>query len=256
VERIDFPALDQPTPIGDPPTLWSVNSTIFLAALFLATVAFFVIIALVVVKNNGAVLTSLNDLGRVVGSAFGQVGISVRRVLMGIVWVVPALLIALFATALTGQLNANQTGASSTLDLFLPSASGVPDVFLNIVIGAVAIVFVILAVSIAEANLAILRDTLRILRNTGQIVWIASPVVIYGLAALNAAIIFGFGRNVGTPFKAGGTGAVSLGFLILLPLGAYLYQRFVRPNAASSGEGASTSAPVPVGARTSRGGQP
>lgn len=247
---------DVTVPFGSFPSLPDINIDIAYGSGFLATVLVVIIIGLVVVKNGLDIFRTLREMGNILREALREVIVSLRRSLTAIIWIVPALMIAVFSALLNGRFRAAYDSPSHKAgDLFALTGDGLLDVFLAIGIGVLAILLVIAAVAVAEFDFDIVQHTIMILGNTGQIVLLGAPLIIYGLGLLNAFFL-NLGLTSNTPFKIGAAGPVTVLLAILVPVITTFYIRFLRRSivqtSGKTAEKSRMSIPIPFRGQSSR----
>ena len=150
----------------------------------------------------------------ILGDALSKTLLSLRLVLSPLVWLIPAFSIGAFSQQVIRYLNrAAQQPGSTLLDLFNPvstvSIASFGQGVLNIMLGLLALGSVIVAVAVVEHSLTVLRRTLAIFGDGGQILALTLALFLYSLAALNAVIVFA-SNNHAEPFQVGAPGLLSL----------------------------------------------
>lgn len=168
----------------------------------------------------------LGNMRAVAGNSADQVRLSVRRVGIPLVWLLPAYMIARFSQSVAQYDNQGQIGASGApgklVQLFNPldnlnTLNTYTSATASVAFATLAIAGTLLA-SIIYADRAIFSEVLASLRLAGRTMAMVSAPLIFGLAAINAiAIVVApiFGMSFPDPLRVGWAGLIAVTVLIL-----------------------------------------
>jgi hypothetical protein len=146
---------------------------------------------------------------------------SLRLVVGPLIWLIPAFAVAAFADHVAQYFNALAHAPSGILDLFNPlsptSRGNISLGMTTLVLGMLAIVAIVLAVAILEANAAVMWQTLTTFHDGMRAVALSWALFMYSLAAINAVVIL-LGATKVAPMQVGAPGLIAIlagvGFLI------------------------------------------
>lgn len=153
-------------------------------------------------------------LRRILLEAVDQTLLSLRLVISPLIWLIPAFSIGFFSQRILEyfQISARDSRAQ-IVDLFNPlsrdSLANLPMLGIVLLLGALAIVTVILSVAVVEHDGKVILNTLHIFRVAGRIAGLTLGFFLYSLAFLNAAAILFLGTKA-EPFQIGAGGLLAL----------------------------------------------
>jgi hypothetical protein len=177
-----------------------------------------VVIASLLAASKGTDTVAVRRFERlnlvILGDAVNDALLSLRLVLGPLLWLLPAFSLAHFARDTVSYLNASaHTPGNPFMNLFNPlSASSVAHAgegFKVIVLGLLAVGAVIVAVSVIEHSVSVMRRALGILEITGRTLALVSALFFISLAVINAFLILIQAVTV-TPFQLGAPVLVAL----------------------------------------------
>ena len=162
------------------------------------------------------------ELLRLVRLAFDRVLLSLRLVLSPVVWLIPAMSIAIFSVTVDKHLQplspstttCNVAQSQNLFSaLFSPfgacSAENYRAAAASIILGIVAIGAVIIAVAVAEHNTATLDRTVEVLTLATRGFVLTLVFFIYSLGVLNL-VVLRLNANAPKPFRVGSPGIIAL----------------------------------------------
>ncbi len=174
----------------------------------------------------------------------GEILVSLRFVLSPLIWLIPAFLIALFSLALS-DFYAKGRAFEGYLQLLLPFTSSLSDyqlVVSGVVLGAIAVVCVVLAVAIIESDTVVIEKTIATFVDVGLRFAVTYVFFLYSLALYNALLIWS-GMLSNAPFAVGAGGT----FAILLAVLAFVISSAFRQRGSTQTPSSGEAEKVPVG---------
>src|SRR5262249_47355182 len=119
---------------------------------------------------------------------------SLQLVLGPLVWLIPAFSAGVFSQQVVHYLNLSASSPNSTLlDLVNPlsaaSRANFGEGIVDVVLGAVALLAVIVAVLFVESDREVLSKTLRVFKDLGLIVAVSLAFFLYSLALVNVVAV-------------------------------------------------------------------
>jgi hypothetical protein len=151
---------------------------------------------------------------------------SLQLVLGPLVWLIPAFSAGIFSKQIVHYLNLSASLSNPTLlDLVNPlsaaSRANFGEGIVDVVLGAVALLAVIVAVLLVESDREVLNKTLRVFKDLGLIVAVTLAFFLYSLALLNVVAVLA-SVTKSEPFQVGVPGLLALiaavGFSIYVAL--------------------------------------
>jgi hypothetical protein len=146
---------------------------------------------------------------------------SLRLVVAPLIWLIPTFGVAAFAAHVAQYFNASARAPSGILELFNPlsptSRGNISLGLSTLVLGALAIVGMILAVAVLEASAAVIWHTFATFHDALRAVALSWALFMYGLAAINAVALL-VGVTAVAPMQVGAPGLIAIlagfGFLV------------------------------------------
>ncbi len=146
---------------------------------------------------------------------------SLRLVVAPLIWLIPTFGLAAFAAHVAQYFNASARAPSGILDLFNPlsptSRGNISLGLSTLVLGALAIVGMVLAVAVLEASAAVIWHSFATFHDALRAIALSWALFMYSLAAINAVAIL-VGVTAVAPMQVGAPGLIAIlagfGFLV------------------------------------------
>jgi hypothetical protein len=195
-------------------------------------------------RDGNAVRNFLQDLAGAINPAIDRVLLSLRLVLGPLVWFIPAFSLAIFSDQLAQYLQTSFGDHSAHyVGLFLPvsqtAQDNLGDGFVAFGLAALALSTVIIAVSVVEHDLAVIRDMFRVIGLAGRALALTYVFFTYSLSLINAFVVFVSPVNNEQPFQIGIPVFLAIIAGMLYAVVSFVIERVRTP----------TRPPVPVSAR-------
>jgi hypothetical protein len=144
-------------------------------------------------EDNPAYAADIRSFWRITRDSFQRIIASLRLVAGPLVWLIPALCVAMFASHASQYFNASARAPSSLLDLFNPlSVASRGNIALGIstlLLGVIAVAAMVVAIAMLEASTDVIRHVFATYHDAIRAIALTWALFMYSLAALNAAAI-------------------------------------------------------------------